>query len=351
MPLKTALIIRADASISIGTGHIMRMIALSQTWLSEGGEVYFLCAQLTPALEQRLAREAFHLIRIDALPGGQDDLCETIRLISKTLQVDREKSRVVIDGYHFGADYQLGIKAAGLKLLVVDEYGHADFYHGDWVLNQNISAREDLYKKRNLETKLLLGSKYAMLRKEFLAFKNWHREISPVDKNILVTMGGSDPDNVTLKVIQTLIDLDLHIKVVVGGSNPHLRNIRDFIQTEKHSVALIEVINNAISMPELMAWADVAIIAGGSTCWEAAFMGLPSIVFIFVENQKEIAFAIENTGLGINLGWANEESYKKLKNVLINFLSNPIHRKSVSELGKKLIDGMGCLQIYKLINR
>ena len=343
------LFIRADASVSIGTGHIMRMIALGQAWQAQGGEVHFLCAEITPALEQRLASEGFHLLRIHATLGSPEDLSETMHLISETLQTDRKNARVVLDGYHFGSDYQLGIKAAGFKLLVVDDYGHADFYHADWVLNQNISAREELYAKRSPDTKLLLGPKFAMLRKEFLAYKGWQREIALVAKKILVTLGGSDPDNVTLKVIQALIDLDLHIKVVVGGSNPHLREIENFIQSQNNSTAFVEVIVNATNMPELMAWADVAVVAGGSTSWELAFMGLPTLIFTFAENQKEIALAIEDTRLGVYLGCSNKETFKKFKNVFENFLCNSDQREKISIMGQNLIDGLGCSHIYKNI--
>ena len=349
MESKTPIFIRTDASISIGTGHIMRMVALGQAWQAKGGEVYFLCAKITPALEQRLASDGFYLLRIHAKLGSKEDLSETIHLISKTLRDKSQNARVVLDGYHFGSDYQLGIKAAGFKLLVVDDYGHSDFYHADWVLNQNISARAELYAKRSPHTKLLLGTKFAMLRKEFMAYKGWQRDIPPVGQKILVTLGGSDPDNVTLKVIEALIDLDLYVKVVVGGSNPNLVRIENFIQCRNDNLALIELIVNTTDMPKLMAWADIAVVAGGSTSWELAFMGLPSLVFTFAENQKEIALAIENTGLGINLGWANEESYKKLKNVLGDFLSNPAQRQKISALGKNLIDGMGCSHIYKNI--
>lgn len=341
MELKPPLLIRADASVSIGTGHIMRMIALGQAWQAQGGEVHFLCAEITPALEQRLASEGFHLLRIHATLGSPEDLSETMHLISETLQADRQNARVVLDGYHFGSDYQLGIKAAGFKLLVVDDYGHADFYHADWVLNQNISAREELYAKRSPATKLLLGPKFAMLRKEFLAYKGWQREIAPVAKKILVTLGGSDPDNVTLEVIQALIDLDLHAKVVIGGSNPHLREIGNFIQSQFNSTAFIEVVVNATNMPELMAWADVAVAAAGSTCWELAFMGLPSMFVILAENQMEIALKLDAQGFGICLGNGVHLKRNKLADDIYTHARNENLLHTVSGLGRKMVDGLG----------
>lgn len=335
------LLIRADASVSIGTGHIMRMIALGQAWQAQGGEVHFLCAEVTSALEERLASEGFQLSRIHSPLGSQEDLSETMHSVSDTLQADRQNARVVLDGYHFGADYQLGIKAAGFKFLVVDDYGHADFYHADWVLNQNISAREELYAKRCLDTKLLLGPKFAMLRKEFLAYKGWQREIAPVAKKILVTLGGSDPDNVTLKVIQALIDLDLHAKVVIGGSNPHLREIEDFIQIQNNSTALIEVVVNATNMPELMAWADLAITAAGSTCWELACLAVPMLLTISAPNQCAVAQKLEELKLAEVLGWHHNFSKFDLKLKVESFLKDVESRKRMSKVLSNVVDGLG----------
>jgi UDP-2,4-diacetamido-2,4,6-trideoxy-beta-L-altropyranose hydrolase len=324
------------------------MIALGQAWQAQGGEVHFLCAEITSALEERLASEGFQLSRIHAALGSQEDLGQTTHLITDTLQADIQNARVVLDGYHFGPDYQLGIKAAGFKLLVVDDYGHAGFYHADWVLNQNISAREELYAKRSPDTKLLLGPKFAMLRKEFLAYKGWQREIAPVAKKILVTLGGSDPDNVTLKVIQELIDLDLHAKVVIGGSNPHLCEIENFLHSQKDSTALIEVIVNATNMPELMAWADFAVAAAGSTCWELAFMGLPSIFVILAENQVSIASRLEAEGFGICLGNGVGLKKDKLAEAISALARDNNFLKIVSKIGRGLVDGEGTATICKI---
>jgi UDP-2,4-diacetamido-2,4,6-trideoxy-beta-L-altropyranose hydrolase len=347
--MPSTLLIRADASVSIGTGHIMRMIALGQAWQAQGGGVHFLCAEITSALEERLASEGFQLSRISAVLGSQEDLEQTTHLITETLQADRQNARVVLDGYHFGSDYQLGIKAAGFKLLVVDDYGHADFYHADWVLNQNISAREELYAKRSPDTKLLLGPKFAMLRKEFLAYKGWQRKIAPVAKKILVTLGGSDPDNVTLKVIQALIDLDLHAKVVIGGSNPHLREIENFIQSQKDSTALIEVIVNATNMPELMVWGDIAVAAAGSTCWELAFMGLPSLFINSAENQIGNSKLMEQSGTSLCMGWHNKLRTGKIASIIQSIVYNHSIRMKLSESSKKTVDGFGACQAVENI--
>ena len=340
--MPSTLLIRADASVSIGTGHIMRMIALGQAWQAQGGEVHFLCAEITPALEQRLASEGFHLLRIHATLGSKEDLSETMHLISETLQADRQNAQVVLDGYHFGSDYQLGIKAAGFKLLVVDDYGHAAFYHADWVLNQNLSAREELYASRAPHTRLLLGTKFALLRREFLNYRGWQRQIPETARKVLVTLGGADPDNVTGKVIEALGPLDIELKVVVGGSNPHLPKLEKAVESTKAQPAKIELFQNPMDMPGLMAWADLAIAAGGSTVWELAFMGLPSLFVILAENQVGIATELESAGYGVCLGRGVDFDNGELQIALRRVLENPGERHRTSIAGKNLVDGMGC---------
>ncbi|MEI8292959.1 MAG: UDP-2,4-diacetamido-2,4,6-trideoxy-beta-L-altropyranose hydrolase [bacterium] len=345
MESKTLLFIRADASVSIGTGHIMRMMALGQAWQARGGGVHFLCAEITSKLEERLASEGFQLSRICAVPGSKEDLERTTHLITSPQQIAPENTRVVLDGYNFVTDYQLGIKAAGFRFLVVDDYGHADFYHADWVLNQNISAREELYAQRGPETHLLLGPQFAMLRKEFLAYQGWQRKIPAVAKNILVTLGGSDPDNVTLEVIRSLTELDLHVKVVVGGSNPHVRELENFTQILHGRPADIEVIVNATNMPELMAWADLAVAAGGSTAWELAFMGLPSIFMILADNQRDIALELSRLQMGLSQEKNNDGLFEGLLDKLRSLLGNMSRRKEMAFLCSRSVDGMGASRI------
>jgi UDP-2,4-diacetamido-2,4,6-trideoxy-beta-L-altropyranose hydrolase len=339
--MTSPLFIRADASVSIGTGHVMRMIALGQAWQEQGGTVHFICAEITIALEQRLDSEGFHLTRIHTALGGREDLAETLRMVADAPGVGGRSMRVVLDGYHFGAEYQLGVKEAGHRLLVVDDYGHADYYHADWVLNQNISAREGLYERRSPSTQLLLGPKFAMLRKEFLAYQGWKREIAPVARKILVTLGGSDPENVTLKVIEALLDLDVHAKVVIGGSNPHLGEIEKFIESRRDVRAVVEIVVNSTQMPELMAWADISIAAAGSTSLELSFMKLPSFLFILAENQIKIARDLERGGFMTCLGDVRNFNSKRVFKAMLVCLGDMNQRARSSLLGRQIVDGLG----------
>ncbi|MEA5487703.1 MULTISPECIES: UDP-2,4-diacetamido-2,4,6-trideoxy-beta-L-altropyranose hydrolase [Pseudanabaena] len=336
----TNLIIRADASATIGTGHIMRCIALAQAWQDQGGKVVFLLAHKPSVLENKLRSQGIEVSYLSVEAGSDEDAYQTVDFIRQFAA-----QWVVVDGYHFGTEYQKIIKDSGTRLLFIDDFGHADHYYADLVLNQNISANQELYINREPYTKLLLGTEYTLLRREFWQWRDWQREVNPIASKILITLGGSDPDNVTLKVIQALNLLNkdkLETIVVIGGSNPHY----ECLQREVTDASLaISLQRNVSNMPELMAWADLAIAAGGSTNWELAFMGLPSLVITIADNQQAIAVELDRQGVIINLGWHQDVTIEQISLVLRELIGDRHKREDMSKKGRKLVDGNGASRV------
>ena len=146
------LLIRADADARIGTGHVMRCLAVSQAWQGRGGKVVFSVVTWLRALETRLRKEGIDVIRPSAEPGSRDDARQTAELA-------RQKGAewVTVDGYHFTAEYHRILKTTCPFLLFLDDNGHASHYAADIVLNQNIYASEALYKSKEPYTRLMLG--------------------------------------------------------------------------------------------------------------------------------------------------------------------------------------------------
>ncbi|MFZ2879537.1 MAG: UDP-2,4-diacetamido-2,4,6-trideoxy-beta-L-altropyranose hydrolase, partial [Phototrophicaceae bacterium] len=218
------LLIRADASTEIGTGHVMRCLALAQAWQDKGGGVTYCCATLPQTLHTRLVTEQITVRRLDAMAGSAND-AESVIALAREIGAEA----VVVDGYVFGSEYQKLIKNAGLRLLFIDDYGHAEHYYADFVLNQNAHADTITYVNRESNTQLLLGTRYALLRREFWPWRGRKRPTVPQANKLLVTMGGSDPDNITMRLLDKLTsildDKAVHIKTVVGGSNPHLDSL------------------------------------------------------------------------------------------------------------------------------
>ncbi|MBT9311370.1 UDP-2,4-diacetamido-2,4,6-trideoxy-beta-L-altropyranose hydrolase [Leptothoe kymatousa] len=330
------VLIRVDASSKIGTGHVMRCIALAQILIEYEQSVTFLMSPTASVLESRLNAENLDFEYLSQTSNSQEDAEKTIGKAQELAT-----TWIVIDGYHFDAEYQYSIQTSGFKLLLIDDYGQTNYYWADIVLNQNIYAHESLYINRKQKTHLLLGSSYVLLRKEFRSWQHWQRKTPKIARKILVTLGGSDPNNVTLKVIQSLTKLQvntLEVIVVVGGSNPHYQQIAKFV---KGSNLAISLRHNVRNMPELMAWADLAVTAGGSTCWELIFMGLPSIVIVLAQNQCAIAEQLDSRQTAINLGWDRELSLSNLESKIDELVHNPELRRELGNNTRNLIDGEG----------
>jgi UDP-2,4-diacetamido-2,4,6-trideoxy-beta-L-altropyranose hydrolase len=338
-----SLVIRADGSVKIGTGHVMRCLALAQEWQRSGGVTEFAAAECTESLEQKLGADRIRVHRLVTSAGSLEDAAYTIAL-ARTC----EASWVVADGYCFGAEWQKQIKAAGFRLLLVDDCGQSAYYHADLVLNQNISAGEHFYVQREKSTRLLLGPRYALLRREFLKSNHYSRDIPLFARKVLVTLGGSDPENVTCKIIQALnLVPNVESVIVVGGSNPNLVAINALLANKETA---IRVVVDATNMPELMAWADVAVAAGGSTSWELAFMGLPSLVLILAENQSGIAATLQRKGACALLGNHRDVQFQAIRRDLAMFLLDVNSRREMSRRAQELVDGLGSRRVVEVMN-
>lgn len=342
------LLIRADAGVAMGTGHLMRMIALAQAWRETGGDIVFVCAEITADLENRICAENFRVEKSSVVPGSHADLEATCALIAR-YSADKPTAAVALDGYQFDAEFQRGLKAAGCRLLAVDDYGHADFYHADFVLNQNVSASERLYARRSGDTKLLLGPRYSLLRREFTKLRDWERSLPDKAEKVLVTLGGADADNVTKKVIDALAGSGFEIKVVVGGSNPHLSSLRQAAGVATQGVTRIEVVVNPPDIPDVMKWADIAVAAGGSTSWELALAGLPSLFIILAENQALNARALEKQGFGLCLGEHSKFDDRLFREAVDRLAVDRVCRAAFAKRGRELVDGLGASRIVSRI--
>ncbi|MBN2382472.1 UDP-2,4-diacetamido-2,4,6-trideoxy-beta-L-altropyranose hydrolase [bacterium] len=348
------LYIRADATSTLGLGHIMRCIALAQTWRNLGGRVIFLSHCASGSLLRLIKEEGFEYVPIDKPHPDLSDLQTVLQLLKCTMQ-DAEytspksdwkdndhapNSVFVLDGYHFTTNYQKAIREHGFMLLVIDDMAHLDHYQADILVNQNIHAR-DLDYSLDKGTLILLGCEYCMLRREFMDYKNWKRHIPEKAKKILVTFGGSDPHNVTLKVIDALNymkDTDLEVKIIVGSLNPHMATLQESAARLPFTVQILSSVNN---IAQLMAWADLAVSAGGSTCWEMAFMGLPNSIVLVAENQRGIAEWLEAKGAALKLGWWDEPIYDQAVETLEKLMNDQDTRRQMSERGQNLVDGRG----------
>jgi UDP-2,4-diacetamido-2,4,6-trideoxy-beta-L-altropyranose hydrolase len=302
MNLQPTLLLRADAGSSIGTGHVMRCLALAQAWQDAGGEVVFASALMPDALGQRLCRENF---RCEQIRGAVGSVCDA----EETLEIARSHDArwLVADGYRFDPGYLASLHRDGAKLLAIDDMAHLEHYPVDVLLNQNLGATHEYYaNKVSSETILLLGPGFSLLRREFrraekaasrftasatreddnaFQFSVGRFAPQPPPKSVLITLGGADAENFTGQILLNLIASgrrDFDVLVLAGAANPHGGELRALADTAPFSC---EVRVNVDDVSVLMGWADVAITAAGSTVWELAAMRLPALIGAFEQNQ------------------------------------------------------------------
>ncbi|MFW2176557.1 MULTISPECIES: UDP-2,4-diacetamido-2,4,6-trideoxy-beta-L-altropyranose hydrolase [unclassified Moraxella] len=311
-------VIRADASLQIGSGHIMRCLTLADRLRQQGHTVSFICREHAGHLADFITQKGFD-VQLLAKPvphafaknhphsewlgvSESDDFAECQPILT-ALQPDW----LVIDHYAIGKTWEQQAKQflPNVKILAIDDL--ADREHDcEILLDQNFGRKADDYQ--NLvpsHCQLLLGTRYTLLREEFSEWREFslsRRKHLTKSKNILISLGGVDKDNITLKILQSLAKSTqpsfnvtsvnipvLNVTVVMGKTAPHSQIVQAFAKTAPFPC---EVLVNVSNMAELMVNADIAIGASGSTTWERCCLGLPMVLLVLADNQKVIAEAL-----------------------------------------------------------
>jgi UDP-2,4-diacetamido-2,4,6-trideoxy-beta-L-altropyranose hydrolase len=351
------LCVRADAGPTMGVGHLMRCLALAQAWQDRGGAVIFVTATRKPALLSRVIREGFAVHELKALPGTDADACETLAVAAKAAAGRAGAVWLVVDGYQFPTDYFRALKAGDIGLLAVDDLATIDLHAADLVLNQNMHATAGMYAGRAASGHLLLGSSFALLRREFrLARKSAPGAMAgpPRDgdvRDVVITLGGGDQANVTggvLKILAGFRDRRLRLTIIVGPANPHLVALRDSAAQLQpaHDVTLLA---DPPDLPALLTSADVAISAAGSSCWELACLGVPMLLIVTADNQRPSAAALAADDVAIVLGWHAGLLATDLLPPLRTLLMDREARRRLSRTASQLIDGRGAGRVAERV--
>jgi UDP-2,4-diacetamido-2,4,6-trideoxy-beta-L-altropyranose hydrolase len=332
------LIICAESGVQIGTGHVMRCLALAQAWKRAGCAITFVVREGLPGIEERVRVEGISLRTLPKESRPSPDA-----FVHEVLGGDF--AIAVLDGYSFGEREQQELSEAGIRVLTVDDYGHATGYPVRWVLNQNAYASQDMYARRTADTRLLLGPRYALLRNEFSPWMGWRRTIPGRAQKILITIGGSDPENASQQILGSLDLLEyenLDVVLLVGSGNPHAEALRR--QLEGAPVP-VRILGSVQDMPAWMAWADVAIAGAGVTSYELCYMGLPSLLLIVAENQRRIAERLSELGAAVNAGTTREFRRDVFAGHLRSLIESAERRESLSERARELVDGLGSQRV------
>lgn len=297
---------RADASIQIGTGHIMRCLTLARALRDAGAACHFIMRCFPGDMAERVSREGFATTCLPAptgpVPEGPPDHAYWAGV---AWQVDARETRsvlddlrpdwLILDHYAFDARWQRAARPEGTRVLVLDDL--ADRPHDcDLLLDQNLGRKATDYDGLVPDScTRLIGPHYAVLRPEFADLRAgsllaragrgvWH---------LLISMGGVDADDSTSAILLALraasLPEGLRITVVMGSHAPALEHVRAVAQSMPCPTELVVDVND---MGAHMAQADLAIGAGGATTWERCCLGLPSVIIPIAANQTEAIEAL-----------------------------------------------------------
>jgi UDP-2,4-diacetamido-2,4,6-trideoxy-beta-L-altropyranose hydrolase len=354
------LVLRADADAQIGGGHLLRMLALGQAWIDRGGEASLLTRRESAPLLERFGKEGIETVTLPALSLADEAAAVRDWAGSRNVHF------VALDGYQFNTDYQELLAAHPFGVLVVDDFLHHARYVADLILNPNIGIAPKDYQDRFenglfSSAAVLTGLKYCLLRREFRMLAGTKHEPEGagqlklrIPNRVLVTLGGADPDNVSAVILEGLEQLaaeqapslfPLQIRLIVGSHNFHHQKLQAAAERIPHTEVVVSVEN----MMEHYQWADLAIVAGGSTNWELCLFAVPRLVVVLAENQIAIAQRIEEVGLGLNLGWGGKLLPSKIAQSVSRLISDMDLREAQAKRCGDLVDGKGADRVVDSI--
>ena len=345
---------RTDASLLIGSGHVMRCLTLADELHKRGADITFICRKFPGNLIEYIEGKGYQVVcmqQTEAVYASvtddvsnstwlgvswQQDASDTISAV-----VGTQPKWLIVDHYAIDHRWEERLRPHVGNIMVIDDL--ADRRHDcDLLLDQNLYQRmESRYNNLVRDTcQQLLGPKYALLRPEFAEVRKNLRQRSGEIKRVLVFFGGVDQTNETEKVLNVLSGItnrQFEVDVVVGGGNTHKQQIQNLCADHEgfHYYCQVDI------MSSLMAAADLAIGAGGTVTWERCAMGIPSVVTAVAENQKELAETGALRGLLFYLGETRSASADRLLTMMEFSLKFPKTMKYYSANCLELVDARG----------
>ena len=273
-------VLRADASSSIGVGHVMRSLSLGEALIDEGFGVELVSWGLAPSLQSLAASCGIEVVELVCTPRSSEDA---------QFVLDRKADIVVVDGYEFSREFFAALEISDTPFAVIDDNAETKALSPNAVINQNPHASASMYENMQGNPKLLLGLQFAMVRKEVREVAALH--LPTHEGEVFVAMGGADFLGLTAPIVETLAEIGLQIRVAVGHANTQREHVQKLADQHGH-VTLIEQDDYVSSL----ASAHVAVLAAGSSLWESCAVGTPSIGLVVADNQFASANAAAKLG-------------------------------------------------------
>ena len=336
------ILIRCDASMSLGAGHVMRCLTLADVLAAAGCQVHFACRSGPGDLQQQIAQRG-HEVHALLVPDPRRDIeaalswQDDIEALWKALPAHLDFAWCVVDHYGLGHEWETAVRLRARRVLAIDDLDTRQ-HAVDLLLDQNLTAQARTIALPDA-ARVLAGPRFALLRP---AFAKPRTECHGPIRRVLVSFGGVDAAGETLKVLTALIDFpELQVDVVAGPANPHWFELVERCQG-RPDWRLWQYVEDFAG---LLREADLAIGAGGGTAWERACLGIPSLCVSLAPNQRANAEALAIAGAHLYLGDAAQVSVAGYRAAVRTLQASPGLRQSLATRGRTLVDGRGASRV------
>lgn len=277
------ILVRADSSSNIGTGHIMRDLVLAKQYKNEN--IIFATQDLVGNINHKIIEAGY---KIELLKSND---FEELNDLIKRLKIDM----IIIDNYDIDYNFEKKLKEVNpsLKIFVLDDTYEKHFC--DILLNHNIYADEKKYKNKvpkNCE--LRCGAKYTLLRDEFLKAKKAKKRVKKKNQTIFLGLGGADHKNLNIKILKVVekFKKSLKVNLVTTTANKHLEELKKYCKDKKW----INLQINSNEVAKLMSKSDFAIVTPSVTANEIFYLDLSMITIKTAKNQNQMYKYLKNQG-------------------------------------------------------
>ncbi|GJM26162.1 MAG: UDP-2,4-diacetamido-2,4,6-trideoxy-beta-L-altropy ranose hydrolase [Phycisphaerae bacterium] len=338
------LLIRCDASTQIGLGHLMRCLALAECLRDLGVRAEFATGKMSAFAGDTLEASGFrsHLLS-DAERGFDRTAAESVLALMSNCGFES----ILVDHYDAGTEYFQTLADRCHIVCAIDDQAIRNFSRVDWILNPNpgVEARE--YNVSD-DSDVLIGSEYALIRRQFLELRNSKRASRNGDRlRVLIQFGGSDTSEVCHRVLRWFnrVSSPCSIRCIIADQQDDAAKVHE---SDVHDIATFSNVQNVAAH---MQWADIAIGAGGSSCWELCCLGVPMIIGELSPDQARIAQKLNGKGAAIHLGHWNQVGESQFVEAVYRLTNDESHREQMGSVGRQLVDGQGAIRAAQSITK
>lgn len=328
-------VIRADAGAAIGMGHVMRSLALGEGLVDLGWRAVLATAHAPRSVVDAAQAASIGVHAIEAAPGSPADAEEVAAL---------DPHIAVVDGYRNSSGFFERLTALGCRHGVIDDNVETRAVDPDVVINQNPHADPAMYAGFP-RAELLLGLRFALVRRDVT--RRTPRQAAGTTgerAKVLISMGGSDPLGLTIPLIRELGPLGADLGAVAGPANPRA----DAIRSEADAADGVRLVESGDYLSEL-ADAACAVVGAGSTLWEAAYLGVPTVGVIVADNQAAASTRAEALGFTCTVDARTTDAAAEVGRVLADLLDDPARLSAMSLAGRRSVDGHGVERVAEAL--